>query len=80
MHRRAGACPPPCLGLLNVREGQALALRKRKPFFTPNAREGQALALRPGRRFYFQYDREGQALALRPGRRFGTNTYAEFSG
>ena len=26
-HRRAGACPPPCLGSPNAREGQALALR-----------------------------------------------------
>ena len=28
-HRRAGACPPPCCGLPNNREGQALALRDR---------------------------------------------------
>ena len=27
LYRRAGACPPPCLGLSDAREGQALALR-----------------------------------------------------
>ena len=65
MHRRAGACPPPCLGFPNDREGQALALRvgrKRKPLShrragacpppclgSLNDREGQALALRARR-------------------------------
>ena len=28
VYRRAGACPPPCCGLPNAREGQALALRE----------------------------------------------------
>ena len=60
-HRRAGACPPPCFGAMNDREGQALALRYRR--FSvyrragacpppccdlPKPREGQALALRCG--------------------------------
>ena len=67
LHRRAGACPPPCLGLPNTREGQALALRKWKPLFTTNDREGQALALRQQESLFTPNDREGQALALRPG-------------
>ena len=65
LHRRAGACPPPCLGLPNTREGQALALRNWKPLFTPNAREGQALALRNWKPLFTPNAREGQALALR---------------
>ena len=45
-HRRAGACPPPCPGPSNDREGQALALRCGEAIWPSNAREGQALALR----------------------------------
>ena len=44
LHRRAGACPPPCLGQSKVREGDILLL---------GHREGQALALRCWGQFSF---------------------------
>ena len=44
VHRSAGACPPPCSGQSNVREGQALALRYWGASLLSHVREGQTLA------------------------------------
>ena len=64
--RRAGACPPPSLGLpiMNDREGQAPALRNGEKH-CGNRRAG-ACPL-PSLGLPIMNDREGQALALRNG-------------
>ena len=89
-YRRAGACPPPCGGLLKPREGQALALRYRRVSVyrragacpppcggLPKPREGQALALRYGEGGW----RIGRSRGTGPratvwGRRLGPRTLA----
>ena len=60
-HRRARACPSPCLGLPNDRGGQAPALREK----TPPHRRARAC---PSLSSAYSNDRGGQAPALRENR------------
>ena len=76
VYRRAGACPPPCCGLLKPREGQALALRCGEGDWAIERSRGTGpRATVWGRWLGPPDDREGQALALREWRQSRHNIH-----